>query len=768
MSFRFAHISPRPSATGSKIRLLVCALLVCALGAASCQDSARSDHQVVAPVDPTREFVEGLLPGLDAELRRHAEAVATGKALETYLSREARRSWNARVDGGIKYADLFERLYAEREYHKAFAQSDGLTGRGRAVLDVLLDSERHALDASPYHVARIQTLVANLERVTEGEPVWQGISLSASEANEMVRWLKENELDPHDPKTRMDVLSALVGTSGGVAKESQDVLDSPAPRITGRMDRFIDAFEKSAELTAELELRVADGALRYARDMKHFNLVRQDWRDLRDAGGSKALIYGRLEKTYQSLSRASAEEARQVMAELSPRHPQYEKLLDALARYRAIAANGGWERVRRTSLELGARSPRVEVLRKRLAAEGFLSLSSAVTDELEQGARQDPARPKAVGSPADSARADGASPDATGQPEGTSQPADAAPAAGGSPGEKPAGEEPDPTVVDAELIEAARSYQETHQFRPDGEPTPGFWRSLNVPVTRRIEQIELAIQRWRESHYQGERTFIMVNIPDFYAEVFRDGERVMRFRVVVGNNNRTCDEETEKWVYPNATPIQMAELDHVIVNPYWYVPQRIISEELEPKVENDPDYLEKNNYEKVMIGGKETIRQMPGDDNALGRVKFIFPNQHNTYMHDTPSKKYFDYPVRAFSHGCMRVQDPFDLARHLLENDPNGKKYDFDELLDKERQKYIELDEKFPVFSEYYTVRVDDQGRPHFLADIYRYDRARLADDPEELEKIESCRRRRRQPEPDAVEEHSDEEPEGVESDLGP
>lgn len=735
------------SKTRWTIGVLVCALIAAA-GTAGCSESTRTATEVAAPVDPTRVWVESFLPSLDTELRRHAEAVATGKALKTYLAREARRSWNARVAGGIKYADLFEKLYDKRDYHKAFAQSDGLTSRGEAALEVLLDSERHALDSSPYHVARVQTLLANLERVTRDEPAWQGISLSAGEANTLVSWLKTHELDPADPDTRIEVLSALVGASTrGVGNKG--VLETPAPRITGQMDQFLDAFEKSAELTAELELRVADGALRYARDMKHFNLARQDWRDLRDAGGSKALIYGRLEKTYKELAKASPQEAKEVMAQLAPRHPQYEKLLDALARYRAIAADGGWGRVRQTSLEIGHRSKRVEALRERLAAEGFLPSAEEQQDASDDGSRPDPAKPGALGAPA--------------------------PAAGAMAGEE--GEEvdeaskPDPQIVDEQLVEAVKSYQETHQFRPDGDPSPGVWRSLNVPISRRIEQIELAIQRWRESHYQGEDNFIMVNIPDFHAEVFRGGERTMRFRVVTGNRKRSCNQETGKWEYPNATPIQMAELDHVIVNPYWYVPQRIIREELEPKMSRDPDYLEKKNYEKVMMGGKETIRQKPGDDNALGRVKFIFPNPHNTYMHDTPQKKYFDYPVRAFSHGCMRVHKPFELARHLLENDPNGKKYDFDELLEKERQKYIELAEKMPVFIEYYTVRVDDQGRAQFLADIYRYDRARLAEEDgedEEDEKAVDCRQRRRKAAPEAVEEGSDEEPEGVDEDLGP
>ncbi|WP_168210787.1 L,D-transpeptidase family protein [Persicimonas caeni] len=737
------------------IGALLCALIGAGALSSGCNDSARATTEVATPVDPTRVWVESFLPNLNTELRRHAEAVATGKALKTYLAREARRSWNARVAGGIKYADLFEKLYDKRDYHKAFAQSDGMTTRGEAILEVLLDSERHALDSSPYHVARIQTLVANLERVTEGEPAWQGISLTADEANELVGWLKAHELDPADPDTRIKVLSALVGASTrGVGNKG--VLASPAPRITGQMDQFLDAFEKSAELTAELELRVADGALRYARDMKHFNLARQDWRDLRDAGGSKALIYGRLEKTYKELGKASPTEVKAVMAALAPSHPQYEKLLDVLARYRAIAADGGWERVRPTSLDIGHRSKRVEALRRRLAAEGFLPSADEQHAAGDNGGRPDPAKPGATG-----ARAARANDDAAAEPAAEAH-ADVETDATDSP------QEPDPQVVDEQLVEAVKSYQETHQFRPDGDPTPGVWRSLNLPVSRRIEQIELAIQRWRESHYQGEKDFIMVNIPDFHAEVFRGGERAMRFRVVTGNKKRTCNEETGKWEYPNATPIQMAELDHVIVNPYWYVPQRIVREELEPKMSRDPDYLEKKNYEKVMMGGKETIRQKPGDDNALGRVKFIFPNPHNTYMHDTPQKKYFDYPVRAFSHGCMRVHKPFELARHLLENDPNGKEYDFDELLEKERQKYIELAAKMPVFVEYYTVRVDDQGRPHFLADIYRYDRARLVDDPEEAEKLADCRVRTRKRKAVEVEEGSDEQPEGVDEDLGP
>lgn len=735
------------SAFGRLVQMLVACATCAAIGlVAGCGESTKVTSHPPAPVDPTRAYVEQLLPELDDELRQHAEAVAVGKALESILARQVRRSWNDRVAGGIKYADLFEGIYRERDYHKVFSRSDGLTPRGREVLEVLLAADIHALDPSPYHVARIQTLVGELEKAAQGEPTWSRVELEPAEAEHLVSWLKTHDLEPHAPKTRLAILDALIGAEVDIGSE-REVLESPAPRITAEMDAFLKAFGNNADANAELELRTADGALRYARDMKHFNLNRQDWRDLRDAGGSKALIYGRLEKTFDALATADRAAAREIMEDLEPQHPQYEKLVEGLRRYRTIAAEGGWPKVRPTSLDIGHRSPRVAKLRARLAAEGYLPEPNR-----DRGARA----PDGEGE----READGASRQIERGGASSSQSESPARADGGDTGES----ESSPEVVDEALVAAVKAYQSTHQFRPDADPSPGFWRSLNVPVEQRIEQIELSIQRWRESRYMGESDFIMVNIPDFHAEVYRDGERTMRFRVVTGNNKRVCDDETGEWTFPNATPVQMAELDHVIVNPYWYVPARIIREELEPKIAADPDYLEKKNYERVEIGGKETIRQKPGEDNALGRVKFIFPNPHNTYMHDTPHKKYFEYPVRDYSHGCIRVHQPEDLARHLLSNDPAGEAYQFGELVEKGDQKYIELTDKLPVFLEYYTVRVDEQGRLHFLADVYWKDKQRFAEDPEQ---VMSCRRART-PRAEEPREDSSEEPEGVDNDLGP
>lgn len=632
-------------------------VIVTLVFSASCRDAAVLEAPPV-PSDPTRAYVEGLLSGLSRDLMDQAEASATGAEIKRILDAEAKRGWNARIAGGIKYADLFQKIYAARNYRKAFAQSNGLRPRGEAVLKVLLNADAHALDPAPYHVAMIQSIAAHLAEIDDRSTP-PDLTLTGAEAEALITWLKRHEIDPTKPETYQTLVTAIV-----------DDADSPTPRLTQLIKSYKAKFSKTAQESANLELRIADGALRYARDMKHFNLNRQTWRDIKDAGGSKALIYDRLEATYEELAKAdSPAMAESVLKNLEPRHPQYAKIIAALARYRAVAAQGGWPTVSPFRVAVGTQTPRAATLRKRLALEGYLESS---TDEAANH-------------------------------------------------------------VDQTLADAFLAFQTTHQFRESPEPDAAVWRSLNVPVNRRIEQLVTTVERWRESRYDGEPDFVFVNIPDFHAEVYEAGELTMRFRVVVGNATRKCDPKTHTWVMPNATPIQMASMDHLIVNPYWNVPERIVEEELRPKFKHDTTWLEKNHYEVVSAkGGNTWIRQQPGADNALGRVKFIFPNRWNTYMHDTPRKKYFDYPVRAFSHGCVRVSEPIDFARYLLKKDQLVTDDELDELLDEGTQKKFSLKTKLPVFFEYYVVRVDGQGRTHFLADVYKLDYLRtMGDDPD-------------------------------------
>lgn len=682
----------------NKVLLLLSIAVVAA--ASGCSETGVVPEAAPVPFDPTRNLVERMIPGFDERLREHAETVETGHQLAAYIDHEASRSWNARLSGGIKYADLFQTIYQARGNRKLFADTQGTRPRGEIVTGVLNAAQRHALEPSSYHVARIASLDDELRRMAVENPTWTPVRLEPQEVESIIAWAREEGLNPSDPDTEPVIFDTLVRSTPET---------SPAPRVTEHVAQFKDAFNRTAKSTVELELRIADGALRYARDMKHFNLARQDWRDLRDAGGSKALIYDRLETTFYELADARIDEVESVFNELEPPHPQYRKLVDALENYRSIAASGGWGKVRSTGVEPGAKSPRVLDLRTRLWREGYLDLADVPHGD----------RPNSHAHSQDESL--------VGIDEVSA-------------------EKRDFKYVDERLSEAVRAYRETHQFRTEGKPSAGFWRSLNVPVEKRIEQIETTLQRWRESHYDGEPNYIFVNIPDFHAEVYEDHERQLRFRVVVGNRDRKCDQKTQEWVYPNATPVQMATLDHVIVNPSWWIPSRIQREEIEPKIKTNPDYLEENDYEWVTTrDGAQRMRQKPGDLNALGRVKFIFPNPHNTYMHDTPKQRYFEFPLRAFSHGCVRVKKPIELARYLLEKDELATTEELDEMLRSGRTRRFTVKDQIPVFFEYYVVKVDEQGRANFLADIYRLDKLRNSDDPDALK---SCRYQRPRVEP--------------------
>jgi murein L,D-transpeptidase YcbB/YkuD len=282
-------------------------------------------------------------------------------------------------------------------------------------------------------------------------------------------------------------------------------------------------------------------------------------------------------------------------------------------------------------------------------------------------------------------------------------------------------------VAGPALLDAIRAYQETHQMELTGESSRGFWNSINVPAETRLAQIELTMQRWRESRIGPDQYYVFVNVPDFHAEVWRNGERAMRFSIVVGNTTQECDTRTGRLRYANATPVQSAEMTYVVLNPTWNVPQRIVEEELLPNLLENPLHFEENGFERVVTeSGYEHVRQLPGPENPLGRVKFMFPNPHSTYMHDTSRPQYFEYPVRAFSHGCMRVSQPEDLLEYILTTDGQWDPNRVERTFERGVETSMTLNEAIPVHVEYFVVRVDDSGRANFLADIYRYDRDRL------------------------------------------
>ena len=218
------------------------------------------------------------------------------------------------------------------------------------------------------------------------------------------------------------------------------------------------------------------------------------------------------------------------------------------------------------------------------------------------------------------------------------------------------------------LVDAVRNFQARHGLGPDGIVGAATLAELNVPVAVRVEQIRANLERVRWVLYDPESEFLVVNIAGFRLYLLRRGDVVWRTRVQVGRPYRQ-------------TPIFKAEMTYLVVNPTWTVPPGILRNDIVPAVRRDPDYLASRNIELFdqndMLVDPATVDwsrrgfpyrfvQRPGEDNALGRIKFMFPNQHAVYLHDTPSRDLFDRDSRAFSSGCIRVENPFELAEQLL------------------------------------------------------------------------------------------------------
>ena len=277
------------------------------------------------------------------------------------------------------------------------------------------------------------------------------------------------------------------------------------------------------------------------------------------------------------------------------------------------------------------------------------------------------------------------------------------------------------------LADALRAYQRTHQLWEKGSLSKETRASLDVSAERRLAQVRVALQRWRESGVGAASHYVFVNIPDFHVEVWQDGARKMRLRTVVGATTHERDPRSGAFEYVHATPEVSSAIEHVVFNPYWWVPRDIAAQEIEPQVANNPWYLQEHGYEYAEDDrGQAVIRQKPGPDNSLGRVKINFENPYQIYMHDTPEKKLFNWPARAFSHGCIRVQQPMRLVRHLLEHDGQWDDATIQSIQDAGTEKWLTLARPVPVHIEYYVVRVDDLGRVNFLSDLYARDVSRM------------------------------------------
>ena len=379
----------------------------------------------------------------------------------------------------------------------------------------------------------------------------------------------------------------------------------------------------------------------------------------RDSYQAKALSTSLIRGMVHAIKRNRIEN---FMRALSPTAKPYLQLQAALARYRAYQARGGWPTLPNgRKLELGVTHPAVLDLRRRLE----------MTDNL---------RPSSIY----------------------------------------------PQRFDNSLLAAVMRFQVRHGLKADGIVGGETRHALNESVDRKIERLALNLDRWRQLPRNLPRNRVMVNIPEYQLRLYQEHEQTLTMRVVVGSKD-------------NPTPVIHGRLDHLVFNPYWYPTKRITRREILPSVQRDPSYLVRTGMEVLQdrkpidasnIAWNDftsaslpyRFRQLPGPKNSLGEVKFIFPNKHAVYMHDTPIRSQFSHDARAYSHGCIRLEQPKALASAILGWERGWNEADIAKKMVGNRPKYTKFKETLDIYLVYLTANVSNDD-VFFYTDIYAHDR---------------------------------------------
>lgn len=349
-----------------------------------------------------------------------------------------------------------------------------------------------------------------------------------------------------------------------------------------------------------------------------------------------------------------------------PNHAEYANLKKALANFREVQKAGGWPKIpANATVKDGQSSPVVPLLKTRLAS--FLGKDSTVING-------------------------------------------------------------DKAVFSSDLKAALKNFQETSGLVANGRLTAETIRFMNVPVEDRIRQIIINMERWRWIPEKFGADYLIVNIPEFKLRVYEQGKEAMSMKVIVGKEL-------------HSTPVFNDKMEHIVLAPYWNIPPGILKNEIVPSVMANPGYLESKDMEVITSDGtvvdpgsvdwstagtssfKYTVRRRPGPNNDLGNVKFMFPNSRNIYLHDTPADQLFNASKRDFSHGCVRVEKPIDLAVYLLRNVGGWDKSKILEQIKTGNEKYVPLKAKLPVYLVYFTASADADGHVRFFDDVYDHDK---------------------------------------------
>jgi len=353
-----------------------------------------------------------------------------------------------------------------------------------------------------------------------------------------------------------------------------------------------------------------------------------------------------------------------ALSSLSPHSVFYTRLKKALARYKSIQQNGGWSPVSAgPSIKPGMQGPRIQALRDRLFRSGDLAAENL----------QSP-------------------------------------------------------LFDTTLTQAVRRFQQRHFLGVDGVVGRRTLAKLNIPVEQRINQIRVNLERVRWISHDLPATFILVDIAEFTLYYYKNNQAIWTTKIIVGLPYHT-------------TPSFESSIKYLVLNPTWTIPRSIVRRETIPQIQLNNDYLQEQNLHILDYQGRPIepasidwqsysgrsfpylIRQTPGPHNALGRIKFILPNKHSIYLHDTPHRGLFSKDHRAFSHGCIRVDNPLTLGELILKNDgQNWNKYRFEKVIAGGKTTNVSLKTALPIMLMYWTVNAEDSNEILFLQDIYNRD----------------------------------------------
>jgi murein L,D-transpeptidase YcbB/YkuD len=488
-------------------------------------------------------------------------------------------------------------------------------------------------------------------------------------ADGVARFYEADQFQPRwqDP-TRLDQLIAAI------ADLQYDGLD-PADYHVAALQSFRSDLRGGKPLVptdqADLEL-VATDAMMLALYHLYFGKVDPEKLSSQWNFSARPLdVEAGLDRFRQALT---AGEIAESFERARPQHPWYQRGRERLKEYRALEAAGGWSPISTgPTMKPGVSDPRVPALRYRLTV----------------------------------------SKDLAGTLEAPTPPYD--------------------TFYDGTLEAAVKRFQQRHGLTPDGAIGPGTLQALNVPVSARIDQIRVNLERSRWVLHELHGDFVLVDVAGFYVSYFRNEEPMWTSKVIVGRPYRE-------------TPIFKSTITYVVFNPTWTIPPGILVKDKLPVIKRDPGYLKRNNIRVIDSSGREVdprsvnwnrygagrlppyqLRQDPGDDNALGLVKIMFPNRYSVYLHDTPSKSLFDKDERTFSSGCIRVQKAFELAELVLDDASRWNQATMAEVVAAKAMKTVSLAKPVPVLLLYWTAQPTPDGQVLFRNDIYGRDPPTLA-----------------------------------------